>query len=152
MSTCLTCEGRPGGIQGVVPFGCEGRPGVVPFGCEGRPGGIQGVVPFSCEGRPGEVESMKRAWEGVFLNPHDHTSLEAMPKESKECKTNKKIKSRVEVQNRDRHIRRDSSASLRLPLRREKHIKDLEAMTNLKFEFPSTAKNNSPWLQHVHKL
>ncbi|MQM21649.1 hypothetical protein Taro_054693 [Colocasia esculenta] len=38
------CEGRPGGIQGVVPFGCEGRPG-----------GIQGVIPFGCEGRPGEV-------------------------------------------------------------------------------------------------
>ncbi|MQM16573.1 hypothetical protein Taro_049531 [Colocasia esculenta] len=29
--------------------------GVVPFGCEGRPGGIQGVVPFGCEGRPGVV-------------------------------------------------------------------------------------------------
>ncbi|MQM14094.1 hypothetical protein Taro_047024, partial [Colocasia esculenta] len=29
------CEGRPGGIQGVAPFGCKGRPG-----------GIQGVVPF----------------------------------------------------------------------------------------------------------
>ncbi|MQM16061.1 hypothetical protein Taro_049014, partial [Colocasia esculenta] len=35
---------RPGGIQGVVPFGCEGRPG-----------GIQGVVPFECEGRPAEL-------------------------------------------------------------------------------------------------
>ncbi|MQM03209.1 hypothetical protein Taro_035984 [Colocasia esculenta] len=33
-----------------IPFG-----GVVPFGCEGRPGGIQGVVPFGCEGRPGVV-------------------------------------------------------------------------------------------------
>ncbi|MQM16530.1 hypothetical protein Taro_049487 [Colocasia esculenta] len=45
--------------SGVVPFGCEGRPGgiqgVVPFGCEGRPGGIQGVVPFVCEGRPAEL-------------------------------------------------------------------------------------------------
>ncbi|MQM21983.1 hypothetical protein Taro_055028, partial [Colocasia esculenta] len=36
------CLSRPGGIQGVVPFWCEGRPG-----------GIQGVVPFWCEGRPG---------------------------------------------------------------------------------------------------
>ncbi|MQL69757.1 hypothetical protein Taro_002026, partial [Colocasia esculenta] len=35
---------RPGGIQGVVPFGCEGRLG-----------GIQGVVPFECEGRPAEL-------------------------------------------------------------------------------------------------
>ncbi|MQL95100.1 hypothetical protein Taro_027771, partial [Colocasia esculenta] len=42
-----------------VPFGCEGRPGgiqgVVPFWCEGSPGGIQGVVPFGCEGRPAEL-------------------------------------------------------------------------------------------------
>ncbi|MQM09785.1 hypothetical protein Taro_042658 [Colocasia esculenta] len=29
--------------------------GVAPFGCEGRPGGIQGVVPFECEGRPTEL-------------------------------------------------------------------------------------------------
>ena len=28
---------------------------VFPFGCEGRPGGIQGVVPFGCEGRPAEL-------------------------------------------------------------------------------------------------
>ncbi|MQM09365.1 hypothetical protein Taro_042232 [Colocasia esculenta] len=26
-----------------------------PFGCEGRPGGIQGVVPFECKGRPAEL-------------------------------------------------------------------------------------------------
>ncbi|MQL72239.1 hypothetical protein Taro_004592 [Colocasia esculenta] len=42
-----------------VPFGCEGRPGgiqgVVPFWSEGRPGGFQGVVPFGCEGRPTEL-------------------------------------------------------------------------------------------------
>ncbi|MQM10424.1 hypothetical protein Taro_043318 [Colocasia esculenta] len=41
----MRSERRPGGIQGVVPFGCEGRPGVgvVPFGCEGRPAEL-GVV------------------------------------------------------------------------------------------------------------
>ncbi|MQL96020.1 hypothetical protein Taro_028690 [Colocasia esculenta] len=46
-------------LLGVVPFGCEGRPGgiqgVAPFGCKGRPGGIQGVVLFVCEGRSAEL-------------------------------------------------------------------------------------------------
>ncbi|MQL96818.1 hypothetical protein Taro_029501, partial [Colocasia esculenta] len=55
---------RPGGIRGIVPFGCEGRPGgiqgIVPFGCEGRLGGIQGVVPFECEGRPAELGTGRR--------------------------------------------------------------------------------------------
>ncbi|MQL96326.1 hypothetical protein Taro_029000 [Colocasia esculenta] len=56
-------------LKGVVPFGCEGRPGgiqgVVPFSCEGRPGGIQGVVPFGCEGRPREVSRVLLFPSGV---------------------------------------------------------------------------------------
>ncbi|MQL84359.1 hypothetical protein Taro_016861 [Colocasia esculenta] len=59
-----SCEGRPSGIQGVVPFSVKED-----LMCEGRPGGIHGVVPFSvkedlvvsrvlfpsCEGRPARV-------------------------------------------------------------------------------------------------
>ncbi|MQM20055.1 hypothetical protein Taro_053070 [Colocasia esculenta] len=51
---------RPGGIQGVVPFGCEGRPGVVSrvlFPSVVKED-LVGVVPFGCEGRPGVVSKV----------------------------------------------------------------------------------------------
>ncbi|MQM13681.1 hypothetical protein Taro_046607, partial [Colocasia esculenta] len=61
---------RPGGIQGVVPFGCEGRPSVVSrvlFPSVVKEDlvwktwwGIQGVaIPFGCEGRPAELGAVE---------------------------------------------------------------------------------------------
>ncbi|MQL68688.1 hypothetical protein Taro_000948, partial [Colocasia esculenta] len=54
---------RSGGIQGVAPFGCKGRPG-----------GIQGVVPFKCEGRPAElgvVASLGGLLPSVLTSPSE---------------------------------------------------------------------------------